>query len=415
MKIRIEKFLVYNFIFLFMFSNLITRIFMLDFNLIFYVVAFLIMINSLRYILKVKNLKWVITIIILFTVSILNPNTSVYFNIISLKDIVLPIAMLIGINSFGKYEKETINFMNILYFPFIFYGVFQEYCFYTRTMERYLPWDNMIIIKTLNSGISSNMFQPGGMLRFWGCMNAFIEYQTTCVFLLALLWLNIKNINNKKLFFTNFILLIIFLLLSLERSPILMFLILIIIWKYKIIIKNNHKLLLYSTVTIFTICIIFMNSGNIKKYPRIGGAYERLINAITLNFDEDFAMKDRKERQWIINKQLVLQPETFLGLGPATISPSAYKNDKYIGPHNNFLGYYIAYGFLGLLTFIILLLKQLLCIIKLKSNYKYFGIGVMVAFSLMGIFNMPFMGKSGMIFFLIIGYLINDKKKYNSH
>ena len=370
-NINFEKTILDCFLLLFLFSNLLERITKLNFNTLFYIIYFILIILSINYINLNKINKCLILLITFYFLSIFNMNSNLKANIMSIKDVLIPFFCFFIAYIFIKYKQSSINLINKLYLPFILYGIFQEVVFYEHKMASILPWDNIIIEQMLSSGTSSNMFQTGGLLRFWGCMNSFVEYQVSVVFIICLVWLYKDKVKNKVLLNTNLILMITFLCLAIERSPIMMLLILIVFWKHKEILTNIKKII--TVGVIFFTCVLLLSafSEKISNNPMISGAYKRLYNAITFNLDEDEAVTNRKNNQWNMDKEIVSDPKTFFGLGPATIAPSSKKYfDGYIGPHNNFLGYYIGYGFLGFFLFICFLVMMLKSLNKLNNKYN---------------------------------------------
>ena len=41
----------------------------------------------------------------------------------------------------------------------------------------------------------------------------------------------------------------------------------------------------------------------------------------------------------------------------------------------------------------------------IDTNYRYFGYGIIMAFIAMAMFNMPYIGKQGIIYFMVLGFL----------
>ncbi len=395
------------FIVFFLFSNLFTRIIGIDINAITYIFLVSTSLLSIRYVKENTVSKALFFCLLIFFIYHLDPRFSVKSNIYSAKDFVIPLlAFPIGAY-IAKYPKKTLSFVNIIYLPFILYGVLQAVFYYTGLFDVLLPWDNMHIYYQIQSGVQ-NMYQ-GHLLRFFGTMNAFVEYQVTAVFIGLILLLNKDILNNKSLVIFNTIILVLFLGLSLERSPILMFLITIMIWKIRL-----FDLKRIVVIGLVILCLI-------SVHPRIDNylinnsttqyGWIRFRNIITMSISEDAAVSERKEVQW--EYSLEVAEKNIFGIGAPNLSPSARTADKYqisyIGAHNNFLAYYLAFGFVGLLAFFIFVLIVFLRLYQLEVDCGRFGFGTLLSFIGMAIFNAPFTGKCGTVFFLIVGFLVNQK------
>jgi len=410
-RINIRRLLFTTFVFFFLFSNLISRISGHNINLLFYGSWLLVFIYSIIYIKpNILTVFWAI-VPLFFSVYIADPRYILSANLLTIKDFIIPILCTYIGYALSKTTNTEVIFqdINLLYFFALSYGILQEMSFYTGNLAQVLPWDANYLSTFLD--MPSNVLQPGGLLRFFGTMNSFVEFQIVIVFLGAFLWLNREKMKNNKLLYLNIIMMFAFISLALERSPIMMGIILLLFWKLKAII-TNYKILFYYILAIGVICLlIIINLDFINSNPLIFGAYHRLYNAITLNLKNDAAVDERIHVQW--KQSLELARDNYFGIGPGRLSPSAEKIYPmgYVGPHNNFLAIYLAYGLLGLLLFVILLLLGVWHLSHIEDNYRFFGYGMIVAFASMAMFNMPFIGKQGIIFFYIFGYLCSQKFK----
>ena len=290
--------------------------------------------------------------------------------------------------------------------PFILYGVVQQILFYAGglgLLEEYLPWDAAYVADILSTGKHGNLFQ-GSLLRFFGVMNSFVEYQVATVFLAALLWLNLDVVKRRGVVYADLVLAGLFLVLSLERSPTLMFIILLLVWQWP---KLSRLLIRFPYIVLITFLVAVLLAGIIYQifsdHPLLAPAIERMANAITLSFGRDEAISTRMETQWATALSLI--PGSFFGIGPGRVSPAASEYSGYLAPHNNYFTYYLGYGMLGLAIFLGILVHLGYRFVKLKYPFSNFGLGMLLSFSLMAIFNVPFIGKQGIVFFLIAGFL----------
>jgi len=403
-KKNIDKFLFICFIFTFFFSNLISRILYFNLNIIFYLLWVLCFIQSIKYAQK-KVFLFIILIILFFIFFIFDPRNAMIYNLISIKEVIIPLlSILIGYKYLNENE-DSFNIINYLYLIFITYGVVQEITFFASDLAKILPWDYRYIQDILQEKIATNIFQ-GPLLRFFGTMNSFVEYQVLSVYLCLLLILNKDKIKNKLILKLNVILLIIFLIMCLERSPILMFLITLIIWKIPFI--NLQKLIKIALWFIVLMILLLNNIELIKNNPYFSTAFERLENVITFNISKDEAIQEREEGNWKEAINLAISNPFGIGIG-RIVGADGRKN--YVAPHNSFLFFYLGYGFWGFILFLISIMILVINMLKLEKKYKYFGIGMILSFLMMGWFNLPFTGKQGIIFYLVMGYLLNIKKK----
>ncbi|MCC9296345.1 O-antigen ligase family protein [Clostridium sp. WLY-B-L2] len=411
----------YMFIILMLFSNLFTRIINyyninINFNILSYLVLFILCIN-LIFIVNVsliKNYYFYLIILLLFFIAYIFNTVYCTFidNVYSVKDIIVPFMSCFIAIYYTKVNKY-VNFINIVYLPFVFYGVIQEILWYKyNSIAALFPWDRLNIEQMLQQNVQ-NLFQSGGLLRFFGTMNSFVEYQLFIVVIVSFLYLYKNKIRNKVVFLINFCFSIYFLVFSLERSPIIMFIIIMLFLNYR---KILNKLFILKLIPLAFILIISINlfTNYFKNNPNTSMAYMRLYNVITFNFSQDDSIQERKDIQWKNSKSVMEKPEVFFGLGGGTISSESQNIDSihYIGPHNNIFGYYIAYGFFGLLLFIIFHINLLNKANKLNTQPKMYLYGIVIAYLCMAWFNMPYLSKSGSIYFLVIFIILLDKNNY---
>ena len=257
-------FCTYLFIFLFLFSNLLTRVMNyygmnINLNTLIYIILSILLMNLFFRISRalVKKYYWLLILIIFFTINIFNITyCNLASNFASTKDIIVPFFISFVALYFRNQIDKLINYINKLFIVFISYGVIQEIVWYKfNSLSNLLPWDDSYIQEMLEQGVE-NVFQTGGLLRFFGVMNAFVEYQIVAIVLISFLYLYRYKIRNKVLYYVNFFLCSCFLIFSLERSPIIMFLIIMFFLNYK---KVFDRLFLIKTIPIAVILIIGFN------------------------------------------------------------------------------------------------------------------------------------------------------------
>lgn len=400
-----ERNLYYLIWFLFLFLNLISRMLYKDLNWVFYVFFFI----ELAWLMKRYRNDWLsfITIItvIYWGMFIIDPRGNSVDNIYAFKLNVVSLLALFITLYMPSRAKGYLNFLNVLFFPFIFYGFAQEVIFLwlgrMQGLMRYMPWEVKFITDITTYGGITNLWQPGGLLRFFGTMNSFIEYQVASVCLLFFLWFNYSNLKNKKILIVNAILLFAFQSLAIERSPILFLIIFLFVWKLPTLIHYALKNILVILLLSVFIIAIFSFSVIDFSNPLIAGAIERLSAVATLDFQRDEAVTVRTDVFWKWGYEAAL--ENPLGVGPGE-ALSTYR------VHNNFLRWTLAYGWFGMFLFILILLLIILDFSRMKFTQRFFGYGLVISYVALGFFNEPFSGKLGILFFFIAGGVLHQAR-----
>jgi O-Antigen ligase len=390
------------FFLLLMFSNMMSRILGVNINGALYLaflISFLFSLMSLR-----VNAVSIATFIMALFMLVYVADTRYYFgaNLMTLKDFILPLfCFFIGV-LLARYREIMITHLNGLLTINAGYGILQELSFYSGTLQSWLPWDAAHIDALLSKGQMS-IFQ-GQLLRFFGTMNSYVEYQVTLVFFMALVLFNADVLRKRRLLYVNVFLVFLFLILAVERSPIMMALVLLAFWKWKSLLRNALRPVKVIALLILIAVLPLFGEVLSLETTRFSIAFERLKSVVTLSILQDEAVQERVNVQWA--EAFNMSVHNYTGIGPGRVAPSSQELPGYIGPHNNFLVMHLAYGYVGFLLFLIYLSIILLQLSRLPGNQRYFGYGLVASYSLMGMFNLPFTGKMGIMFFLIVGFLM---------
>lgn len=421
MRIRIrtlEALALYAFLFLFLFANLGARITGVNLSVLFYLTLPPLLLLAARVVQPDPLIVANLVTVGLFTIYVLDPRSSLVANAWSIRDFVVPmLGFPIGY-LLRHHERWLINYLNLVYLPFVAYGIVQAILFYAGRLDAVLPWDARWVEELSAVGVH-NTFQ-GDVLRFFGTMNSFVEYQVSIAILLAFLWFSRGLIRRRSLFVVNFLLGLTFLALALERSPVAMLGIVVGVWKTGAIAEDALRLLQHAsltrrqlqgilaaglTVPVFAVGLYAIVELVVVDTNRISAAYERLMNMVTLNFGDDPAVRERIDYNW--PDSLELASSNLLGVGPGLVTPSASLQPGAVGPHNNFLAYYLAYGVIGLAAVAVFFTALFVRLWTREGQARYFGGGLFLSYSTMAIFNIPFAGKMGILFFLIAGFLVS--------
>lgn len=386
------------FFFLFLFSNLITRISGFSFNGLFYLVWCGTFVFSISKSFKNK-MFWIIgawaTYQVLFVADL---RGDPYANFMSIKDFVIPtLSFAIGLK-FVRDEK-FFNYLNVLYFISISYGVLQIIVYLTFSMETILPWDSEFISNFSEIEGGGNLFQ-GGLLRFFGTMNSFVEFQISVVFLLFLIFfIAPPKIRVSKIMRLNIFLAVVFLLISMERTPIFM----AIITLTFVFLPVRKNLKVWWLVPIFSVLALIFSLFVINKKLEMtpfSSAFTRISNIVFLEFKKDEALNERFNNQWL--KSIALMDKHFWGITVGRVAPGG-KANNYFAPHNNYFVFYLGYGCVGLILFLMLIVALFYSFSVRKKTIRWFVYGVIFSFLFSSFFNLPFSGRQGIIFFILMG------------
>ncbi len=405
LRLSIDKIEIVLFLFLTLFSNLLGRVFNTPvFNGLYYLSLGLIFFDAIRHRPPNRILYLSLGLMVLFGLYILDPRTAFSRNVYTLKDTIAPLAGLSIGFLFARNRAMLLNALNPLYLLFVGYAVVQQIAFYTLNFANWLPWDDAYVTRLLDDGAASNLYQ-GGLLRFFGPMNSFMEGQVFVVVLGLALALFRDDLRRRRLFVVNMFLALTFLVLALERSAILMAVIVLAVWLLPIVARR----LKYVAAALFLVpvCVVLIGifaESYIREDPALSYAYDRLESAVTLDFSGDDALRERVESNW--QQAAHIAKTEYFGIGPGRVTPSSRSAPDYIGPHNNYLLYHLAYGVLGLIGFVVLIVQALESFRIGRATVRYFGFGLIGAYCLMAWFNLPFASRNGTMFFVLLGLLL---------
>lgn len=404
-RFHLEKSLLRSFLLLLLFSNLLSRLSGANINVLLYLLFFFVVLSALSH-APCRTLTIATTALGLYLLlHLFDPRAAFVVNALAAKDFAVPVfGVLVGFRIF-LYRRDLIPHLNLLYLPFVTYGLVQEIAFYAGRFAEVLPWD-AAWVDTLQSGGVRNLYQ-GELLRFFGTMNAFYEYQIYIAILPAFLWLNVRNVKRRGLLLFNSILALFVLTLAVERSPVLLLTVLIMVWgAWYLVHSARRALALGFATTVLLMLLSTVGTAGLTDHPVVGEPVERLMNVITLNFAGDEAIAERVEVQWRTAFELARQHP--LGIGPGRVAPATESYEGSIQPHNNYLAYQLAYGVLGLLFAGALGYAVMQAVGNAARSSRFFGYGLIVSYAAAAVFSLPFVGKAGTLFFLIMGFVSRE-------
>ncbi|MGE5498973.1 MAG: hypothetical protein ACM3Q2_12910, partial [Syntrophothermus sp.] len=183
-----NNYILLIFLFFLLFSNLLSRFFNFEgFNIAFYAIFLIMFYESFKCRIKEKLNVWQFLLLLIFLFYILDPRYDINANLLTVKDFIIPIlALQIGYY-FALKKDDLLNKLNILFFIFVAYALLQEVSFYFGILSEVLPWDVNYLKKIAETVDGALNYSQGGLLRFFGAMNAFVECQiyivVICLFL----------------------------------------------------------------------------------------------------------------------------------------------------------------------------------------------------------------------------------------
>lgn len=408
-------------IFLFLFSNLIDRIYPVGASAAFYAVVGLA--AALQCVAH-RLVAWqyaVIGVAGYFVLSPLLKGESVLVAVAATKDLALPLSGIL-LGYFLLRSPRNMEILNCLYLPFIGYGLLQAVTFHTGTLATVLPWDAAYIQSMRDAGLS--VYQTD-LLRFFGTFNSFFHYQLLCVLVPILLWVRRDQIRHHKLLIVNTVLAYFFLVLMKERTPLAVLAFLSI---SAIIFMNGRWRVagvaaLAGVVLAMSLAVAMGPSGAAgalggKVAPNESDADLRMKNLVTMEVKKDASVKARVEI-WQDMLTYITPSNALLGFSAGKLLPGyeAWNPEKLISPHNLYLFFVLAYGIVGLVLFFGLL-SRLVWAVRgggwPRSDMNVFVFSLGLAYLLIGILHLSLLSKLGFFFWWVLGIGMSDRDAANS-
>ncbi|MFZ2162807.1 MAG: O-antigen ligase family protein [Sideroxyarcus sp.] len=399
-------------LFLFFFSNLVDRLVFCGASFSFYL---LVCIGATYYIIRESTVRWRIAVlipIIYFSIFQILKGEEVWSAIAAVKDLCVPImAVLLGYSVFSRHS--VLNMLNWLFLPFVVYGLIQVVSFELDSMREVLPWDIAQMDLMTASGVKS-LYQSS-QLRFFGTLNSFFHYQLIVAIMPLFLWLNRAQLKHRWLLVCNSLLAIVLVVMFRERTP----LIVLGVFSIMFLAFGNRQLRMVGFSGSVGVCVVafglaFANFGGAlnQSGPDKGGSLNesdpelRMQNVIYLNLDRDTSTVERLAIWKEALKELTAENIVF-GKSPSMLLPGyeARSPESHISPHNFFLFILLAYGLVGaglFFGFLFLVYYDLLGNTA-HLEWRLFMGALLLAFILLSIYHVPFIGKLGFMFFLFLG------------
>lgn len=211
-------------------------------------------------------------------------------------------------------------------------------------------------------------------------------------------------------------LLVALLMSSLERTPMLMIIFgLLSVWYVKSDRRRRRKILVTSMAVISVIVVVAtlfqrqLEETGVAKLQRL---------AEIANPSSAISIQDRVDRMWKPTIRIIANNPLGVGsgYGSETVAIAGAQGSQFaVQPHNEFMQKALEYGWFGALLFALVLLmifRRLMASTGLTANRVLInaaagGCGVLVAFILCGMVNLPFSGASGSFFWFTSGAIVS--------
>lgn len=421
----------------FLFSNLATRMLRVDLNFIPYILAIPLIYHGMVTTWRIhRNLTlFVVSITTIAMPFYLRNWHGIELTVHAAKDFTFAwLAFFVGLAISRLGVKTWLPWLAWTVVAFAGYGAVQGTLFYLGSEGLLPPWDRTHIADLFEQG-ANNIYQSGH-LRLFGTMNSFQEYQLVLAVSVPFLWSLRRELRSYTVVYSAIVLEAIVLALALERTQIAVALGTFALPLISYLVKTRGSALLAkdflmpaSLLTVLSAYLIavVVNALPIPQPPILdslssvageaageeavdAGGDEavdaRLRNAIGLDFEGDPALSERLTREWPRAVRAVIQ-YPLVGISPVRVAPSiddnVYPEVNHISPHNTLLAYAAGFG----IPFAVVIVSMVLAIVIAAGHLNVplrpwvWGATVMYMFS--GVFNLTLSGKTGTIFFLLMG------------
>lgn len=402
-----DPFLAFAIIFLFFFSNLIDRINPVGASAAFFAVVGL---TAAFHCISRRLVNWqygVIGVATYFALFPLLKGEGVLVVVAATKDVALPLSgILLGYILLCR--KRNLEILNILYLPFVGYGLLQAWAFHTDSLEMLLPWDAAYVEQMQAAGKS--VYQTNA-LRFFGTLNSFFHYQLICLIVPILLLVRYDQIQRHWLLLLNTILAFLFLVVLQERTPVAVLAILSLV---AIVFGKGRSRQAGWAGFIIAATIAWM-IGFLGENPALdkSDAELRMRNMVKLQIGSDTSVQERLDI-WREMLTLITPNNVYAGRSPAELLPGneEWGTGQHLSPHNIYLFFVLAYGVVGLVLYFWLLSRLVWFAVTsggVTWNMKLFIFGLGIAYLFLGIFHLSFLSKLGFLFCWVLGIAMADR------
>jgi O-antigen ligase len=358
-----------------------------------------------------RSRKLLAAFIALNFLSVFNPSSSVTIGLAGIERNIIPnITMLYLLASVITERKHLVTLVK----AFLVLGIIS--CVYAigQYFVVLYPWEfDWFRQIALDNGLSGRMTigLRGIEFRLFSIFYGYMDFFFTNVLIFAMALTHKDNLVGKwrKLRIFYFISWWVILALSIERMPLIMTLVVMLVVKYMMASAGKRRKMIWrSTLAIGVIYTILLIAGPALKST---GADKLIRLAELANPFAAGSINDRAENKW--GPALETIKGNPLGVGIGYGSQTMAKNEAaqsgfLIQPHNELIQKTLEAGYLGgllYLLFFIALYKDFLKLGRTSEN-KAFGYAILsgtVALGMCGMVNLPFCGASGLVYWSLAG------------
>lgn len=291
----------------------------------------------------------------------------------------------------GKILNKEEKYLYKIFIFLIIYGSIQSISYFIYN-SFLIPFDNEIF----TFGYKNIKIFSESIIRPFSTFHLFQDYQ---VFITMItIYLVLKSDSNKVivaiiiLYFLQFS-------ISLERTPLLIFL--PFLFLYSLVYKKYY--IITAIVLISTLLFIYIYS-NSTMYDQLHGAVVRIIG------DPEGSKELRYSYYWVKPIMLMLSSMESVIFGSFDQCPLPIC-ENYFPPHNSFIALYMMYGIVSVFIIFIFLYFLVNTIRKVRNHKERFLLGIIsVLFIFSCVYNTYIFGLSSFGFFMLLGLLSANSK-----
>jgi O-antigen ligase len=365
-----------------------------------------------------KTRRLLLAFAFLCFLSILNPASSPIIGLAGLERNIIPnMTMLFLLSSVVIDRMQVIRLVKVLLILGVIscaYGIGQYFA-------GLYPWEldsfrQMAFDEGLSGWLTIGM--RGIEFRVFSIFYGYMDFFFTNILIFALAMSYREDLSGrwKRLRILYFILWTITLLLSLERMPLIMTLVIIIVLRLLGSSAAKRRRLIWRSVVIGT--IMYGSLLIAGPYLESTGADKLVRLSEMADPFEATSINDRAENKWGPALETIMENPLGVGIGYGSQTKAkeeAAKSGLFVQPHNELIQKTLETGFIGGLLYFLLLISIFRDFLKMNmadSSNRAFAFAMIagtISFWLCGMVNLPFCGASGLVYWSLAGAAIAIK------
>ncbi len=367
-------------------------------------------------------------------VQIFNPNMGIIASVYGFKNNLLP-ALMLFVGSYvvqsRKNKDQLLKGIVLFSIVALIYGLYQDIVglpafdeyWYTRTLpsgnSMFMYLLGTVEIRDPGQATAVNIRVPS-LFAYYGYYSYVITAFGLLVFagrdyLTGKLWRYLRVVTLMLLF--------LYYAISMERTAIVMFIAGVGVYYYTVSKHNRRtfRFIAAGAISLVLLVVVVSRSQDFLKNRGISAGNAKLVRLaeIANPFSAATVTSGRVRGGWAHSVE-VIRKHPIMGTGTGSASTNrgrtAKETSQWVPPLNAFLHKQIELGFAGLVLFVMLLyclyrgLAKKVSEVDTTSGYDHFAagmIGVLAAYILCGMFNVPFLYQPGIVFWFLAGAAIS--------